>query len=353
MWLLDVCMVHSLDTRATRAQHTIVIIFRRFAYMKFQSSFLLVAFALFCSPAIALPDPEYLCKPSRPILLPGKPDPVGPVYLSRNSVSGDVERFDIVMNPTQERSPALQKYSARRVPVPAEQYRGLCDFGYSVAILPIPERASEKRGADHAKSGIYQQANLPGSFSIAMYYGVVFGNFWVPSTIQVSHTAHLVDFTVDQVNFVAANSGTHFAQVQTAVSNSDFASDFDGKGFMIGLDATYCGASTPVYTSAAETWTINSAATNVVVWDQTKSPNMCAAMPTSIPVRFFAGANRAQKSQYWRYDNGASSPTFQSGIVDSYEEWFRQGGAGTAFLVATFGSYPGEYWALYFTNVAS
>jgi len=62
---------------------------------------------------------------------------------------------------------------------------------------------------------------------------------------------------------------------------------------------------------------------------------------------------RSQQSQYWRYDNGAPTPTFQSGVVNSYDPYFRAGGAGTAFLVAGFGSYPGEYWALYFQNVAS
>lgn len=150
-------------------------------------------------------------------------------------------------------------------------------MGYSVAVLPNSELTNGKKAVSGAKSGVYQQATVPGSFSIATYYGVVFGNFWVLGAMPVSHGAHLVDFTVDQVNFVNANSGTHFVQVHTSVSDSDFASDFDGKGFYFGLDATFCGASTPVYTLVSETRTINRAATNVVVWHQTKSPNTCAA----------------------------------------------------------------------------
>lgn len=47
------------------------------------------------------------------------------------------------------------------------------------------------------------------------------------------------------------------------------------------------------------------------------------------------------------------SVTAQSGVVNRYDPNFRSGGSGAAFLVATFGSYPGEYWALYFQNVSS
>ena len=44
---------------------------------------------------------------------------------------------------------------------------------------------------------------------------------------------------------------------------------------------------------------------------------------------------------YWRF-NGAPTPTFQSGVVNSYDPYFRAGGAGTAlFLVAGFGKLPG------------
>lgn len=247
------------------------------------------------------------------------------------------------------------KYVVKQHPVAPGQYRELCARGYSVALLPDSNKLDSlaSTATDRPKGAVAPQSSVPSSFSIAMYYGIVFGNFWVPGTMPATHNAHLVDFTVQQVNFINANSGTHFVQVHTAVSDTNFASDFDGKGFYVGLDATFCGASSPIYTSVAETWTINAATTNVVVWDQTHSPNTCAAMPTTVPVRFLAGANRWQQSQYWRYDNGASSPTFQSGVVNSYDPYFRSGGAGTAFFVATFGSYPGEYWALYFQNASS
>ena len=298
-------------------------------------------------------DVEYLCRPERPILRPGTTEPVGPIYLSRNLVTGEFERLDVTVADSRTPGKPERKYQATRAVVPPSLYQEVCAFGYSVAILPDLAKSKAFVRGDRAKGYVPSIGSVPSSFSIAIYYGIVLGNFWVPASMPSAHGAHLVDFSVQQVNFINANSGTHFVQVQTAVSDRNFTSDFDGKGFYFGLDATYCGSSSPVYTSVAETWTINSAAGNVVVWDQTKSPNTCAAMPTSVPVRFLAGANRSQQSQYWRYDNGAPTPTFQSGVVNSYDPYFRAGGAGTAFLVAGFGSYPGEYWALYFQNVAS
>ena len=71
--------------------------------------------------------------------------------------------------------------------------------------------------------------SVPSSFSIAIYYGIVLGNFGFQQ-MPSAHGAHLVDFSVQQVNFINANSGTHFVRANSG-QRRNFTSDFDGKGF--------------------------------------------------------------------------------------------------------------------------
>jgi len=279
---------------------------------------------------------------------------VGPIYVERNAVTGAIEALQLTPFWSKPGTDSTVNYSGKRQIVAPEQYNGLCALGHSVAVLPRPVDGTKSQSFLKA---IPASTSVPSSFSIAIYYGIVLGNFWVPATMPESHNAHLVDFTVNTNNFQYASSGTHFVNTQMTVSDSNFASDFDAKGLYFGLDGTFCGSSTsPVFTSVAETWTIQTTPqtyTNVQVWDGTPSPDTCAAMSYGQSYRFFAGANRSQKSVYWRYFAGAATPHYVSPEVNSYDPKFRNGGAGVGFLVAAPSTYPGEYWYLSFTNVAS
>ncbi len=83
------------------------------------------------------------------------------------------------------------------------------------------------------------------------------------------------------------------------------------------------------------------------------SPATCRDKPSSESVWLLSGANASQEYQYWRYDNGVTSPTHFSGVINSYDPLLRAGFARVGFFVATFGSYYSEHWSLNFFNVAS
>jgi hypothetical protein len=300
--------------------------------------------------AWAQPKLETLCEPSKPIISEETGMPVGPILLQRNELTREVERLEVVSVASKESIGGGIR--AKQVPVTEEQYLGLCERGYAVGVLPAPTPI--EKSARGRKAAIYSNSQLPTSFSIAIYYGLVFGNFWVPGYMPWYYEAHLVDFTVQPVNFHNATLGTHFVSTQMTTSNSNFASDFDAKGFIFGRDTTFCGSYYyPIFGSVAETWVnLPNGYSNVVVWDGTPAPDTCAGMSANTSYRFFAGANRQQQSVYWRYTPGASTPHYQSPVVSSYDPNFRLGGSGVGFLVvAPEGTQ--DYWALYFSNVSS
>ena len=315
----------------------------------------------------------------------GKND-TSPVFVSRDA-SGALVRMDVTIaeNPLTAAAGTVNNIlRAKFETASREDIQALCGGGVSVAILPMQ---TVVKSGDGLKV-VTPQATLPSSFTITTSDTIfcksagdcsrnVYGNFWVPGTMPETHNAQLVDFTVAVNNFQNAANGAHLVNSLLTVSDSNIATDFDGKGVIFGYDSKYCGTSTnPTFGSVAETWVVRPdfAATDVRVFSGPPEgrypgllgvpPTTCAAMSPDTTHRFLVGANREQFSQHYRYLGGAANPeyppigaNFEDYVVkNSFNSIFRPNGAGIMFIVAS-GSGPGvpmpPMWNLTFSSVSA
>jgi hypothetical protein len=284
-----------------------------------------------------------------------------PIFVFRDSV-GTLERMDIeLIDPTtgavvsdpisDARGNAIR---AKYTKVSKADIADVCAAtGSSVAAMP---KHDNKKMAEVAKS-VTPMVALPNSFSIntvaycknRVCSTSVWGNFWAPGTMPTADNAHLSQFTVTSNNFHNAVNSAHFVHSLLTVSDTNITSDFDGKGFIFGVDTTLCGTATnPAYGSLAETWLIGAGRPthvviryNGVVIVDTDAPNTCSNMGANGTYRFLAGANRQQQSAFYRYPGASTTPdyppvgsNYNAYNVSSVRPDFRSGGSGVAFFVA-------------------
>ncbi len=273
------------------------------------------------------------------------------------------------------------RYNGVRIPVTRKEIDDECANGMSIATLSIEQPGGEKAASSNAKatkSGVPPLASLPTSFTIrtsttiACKYGLeppcarsVWGNFWVPGTMSAEEQAHIVHYNLSQWQFNSSTPGTHFVNSVLTVSNSDFQSDFQGKGLILGL-ANGCGGS---YSALLQTWQNASMPSNTSgAWYAT-----CNAINPSGSYDIYVGANRQQDVQAIISGPGLSnanpqvsvfeqyfwsSPYWQAGLnaptANQYPavSYAGTGAMGVAFLVAGPSRIPvSEEWALTFDNV--
>ena len=218
---------------------------------------------------------------------------------------------------------------------------------------PKPTVASPKRGNDRAKGYVEPQSSVPSYFTIATYYSVIFGNFWVPNALPSGHHAHLGSYNLTANNFVNATTLTHFVNSYLTASDN-FVSYHHGKGHIFGPNIAGSGSAgglTCYPTSVvSETWLTPTNA----VWNAASATNTCspAFFAHATPYKIFAGANDSQENTFWLYNNGETEPFFKAPTVNSYEPAYIAGQAGVAFLVVNIYPLPvSEYWSINFTNV--
>lgn len=266
-----------------------------------------------------------------------------PIYVAYTR-DGAFERLNIVRD---EKTGQLR---GGYVPVAQEHIDGICAKGQAISAAPKP------LSAEGEGTKVYTSYTLPSSFTLATYYGVIFGNFWVPGVMPSGHAAHLATYDVLAYRFSNATGGSHF--VNSLLTFADWgAGQHSGKGLIFGdiVEPGISGGVTCYEQSVVtETWHDGN-----YVWDgknpSAPAPNTCSPnfYYTGQNYSVLNGANVYQESTYWLFNGGAGSPFFQAPIVYSPHPGFRAGYAGITFLVAS--AVPtlpfGEYWTLSFTNV--
>ena len=292
-----------------------------------------------------------------------------PVYLFQ-AANGALSRMEVM--PTHGGS-----YTDSYIDVSLEALLAECANGTSIAVLPVPQIEGLKRG-------VLSLPSLPSSFTIktstfvACKYGGpppdcrrnVWGNFWVPSTMPPSDNAHIVRYDFAQSGFSSAVSGTHFVNSLLTVSNSNFATEFQGKGLIIGM-ANSCPGSG--YNAIIQTWQNNPTipTSQSQAWYDT-----CVPLSATDTYHIVVGANRDQAIAAWIYPPGAANPI--QNLVSSADNYFwsspswlsggnpgqlnpystfsytGHGASGVAFFVATFAPVAStEIWSLSFNAVSS
>ena len=305
-----------------------------------------------------------------------------PVFVTRD-VKGVIERMEVTF--VDATSPTTSAVGSKTAKVPkatyeiadAEEIQAICKAGVSVAVMPKPIR-SESAGL----KALPALATLPINFTIMTSDTIackgagncfrnVYGNFWVPGTMPEAHDAHLTEYTVVIDNFHNAVNSAHFANSVLTVSDTNFVTDFDGKGIIFGRDTTYCGiGNAPAFGSVAETWVVQPSTVEVKVFSGPlpgfypgNTSTTCAAMTPNATYHFLVGANRRQESQHWRYLGSATTPDYPPPgfnfsdyvVINSFNSAFRPNGAGVAFLVGGGGGAGMPVpptWSLTFSSVS-
>ncbi|HPG61688.1 MAG TPA: hypothetical protein PK586_06755 [Casimicrobium sp.] len=272
-----------------------------------------------------------------------------PIYVAYSS-NGAFERLNIVRD---EKTGQLR---GGYVPVAQEHIDGICAKGQAISAAPKPLSAEGERAK------VYASYTLPSSFTIATYYGIILGNFWVPGNMPSGHEAHLAQFDVVANYFSSATGGSHFVNSMLTYANWS-ANEHTGMGMIFGPGIAGSGTAQGVTclprSAVTETWHSYGGYLGNKVWNATNAishpwdPNTCSPnfFQTSVKYTILNGANVLQQSTYWLYDYGYTTPFFQAPIVSGPLPNFQSGYAGITFLVA---GYPAssEYWTLAFTNVS-
>ncbi len=271
-----------------------------------------------------------------------------PIYVQFNE-QGEYERLNVTRD---EKGQLRGGYVA----VAREHIDGICADGQAMSASPRPTVALAKRGNDRAKGYVEPQSSVPASFTIATYYAVIFGNFWVPALLPSGHHAHLGSYNLTANNFANATTLTHFVNSYLTASDN-FVNYFHGKGHIFGPNIAGSGSAQGLTCNptsvVSETWLVPSSIPNIV-WHAGSGNNTCspAFFAHATPYKIFAGANDSQENTFWLYNNGETEPFFKAATVNSYESTYIAGQAGVAFLVANVYPLPvSEYWTINFTNV--
>lgn len=267
-----------------------------------------------------------------------------PIYVAYIA-NGAFERLNVIRD---DKSGQLR---GGYVPVEQAEINGICAKGQAVSAAPKPLTAD----GDQAK--VWTEYSLPSSFTIATYYGLIFGNFWVPGYMPSSHEAHLASYDLYGNYFRNSTGGAHFAN--SMLTQANWTTNHTGMGVIFGGGMAGSGSSggatcTP-FSAVTESWHTVSSPFNII-WRVGYSPNTCSPdfYADNQTFTVLSGANVLQRSTFYLYNYGSSTPFFQAPIVDSTGWPFQPGYAGIAFLVATAtGTLPtSEYWTLSFTNAS-
>ncbi len=226
---------------------------------------------------------------------------------------------------------------------------GLCGLGFSVASTPVPKLLAAI-GSDGQKS-IGAISTLPSSFSIVgTYYGAVFGNFWVQTTMPRGQNTQWSAFDVIPTNFEAPNNSAHLVHSLLTYSEDNIETSFSGKGIIFGQwgPSFGCGTVGRTFAPAVEIWG-NGAGGTVL------SPSTCGPdMTPGTSYGFTTSANMAQQMTYSQYFSGASTPIFSTPVFYATGPNFVTGYSGVAFFVSTDGRLPANgAWSLQFSGVSS
>ena len=238
---------------------------------------------------------------------------------------------------------------ARLVAVQPEEASKVCEAGYDVSVIIISNLPAPKSAQ---KGYVPPVSSMPSAFTIAGLWSQTWGSFWVPQSLPSGHTYQVVDFQVTPYNYASSGAFSHLAVPVLTLSNSNFQSDFDGKGAAIGGGWTGC----PAQSIGVEAWAIQNwsegggcgsgPTCQAVVY----SPDSCSSWDNSQPRRFLVGANIWQQVRYWSCPVGGACPSIEK-TVDAAMPGYRTGGAGVAFLHALGDS--GSVWSLSFNAVTS
>lgn len=244
--------------------------------------------------------------------------------------------------------PAL--WGARWMPVQLDDVNKVCEAGYDVSVLTIVDSSVQK---DLQKGYVPPASSTPSSFTIVGLWNQTWGNFWVPQSLPAGHTYQVVDFQVTPYNYASSGPYSHVAISVLTTSNSNFQSDFDGKGVAIGGGWTGC----PSQSVGIEAWAIQNwsegggCAPGPTCQAVVYAPNSCSSWDNSQPRRFLVGANIGQQAVYWSCPVGGACPGIQSPDVDTWMSGYRSGGAGVAFIHVLGDS--GSVWSLSFNAVTA
>lgn len=126
-----------------------------------------------------------------------------PIYVAYIA-NGAFERLNVIRD---DKSGQLR---GGYVPVEQAQINSICAKGQAVSAAPKPLTAD----GDQAK--VWTEYSLPSSFTIATYYGLIFGNFWVPGYMPSSHEAHLASYDL-YGNYFRSSKAARTSQIQCSL----------------------------------------------------------------------------------------------------------------------------------------
>jgi len=266
-----------------------------------------------------------------------------PIYVAYTR-DGAFERFNIVRD---EKTGQLR---GGYVPVAQEHIDSICAKGQAISAAPKP------LSAEGEGTKVYTSYTLPSSFTIATYYGVIFGNFWVPGVMPSGHAAHLASYDFQGYNFRNSTGGSHF--VNSMITQANWTTNHTGMGMIFGGGMAGTGTSGGLtcypFSAVTESWHSITSPSNIV-WRAGYTPNTCSPdfYADNVAFSVLSGANILQRSTFHLFYYGNPTAIHEAPVVDSAGWPFQPGYAGVAFLVATaVTSLPvSEYWTLSFTNV--
>lgn len=312
--------------------------------MKIFSTFALAAPLLLTASLAAATPPEALCRAN-----PGRVVEAAkgaPVLVMRSA--GTTDLFRLEATPDTLNTGAKVFRGARRVRVEMGEIQKVCAAGYDVGVIDIPPPS---RGGELQKGYVEPVTSLPSSFTIVGLWNQVWGNFWVPQTLPAGHTYQVVDFQVTPYQYANSGPFSHLTVSVLTTSNSNFQSDFDGKGVAIGGGWTGCSEqSVGIEAWAIQNWSeSNGCVPGPTCQAIVYAPDSCLSWDNAQPRRFLVGANIWQSTVYWSCPATGPCPGIVSPAVDTYMSGFRSGGAGVAF-VHVLGN-TGTLWSLSFNGV--
>jgi|GEM_PF-4504970 len=311
--------------------------------MRIFSTFALATPLLLTASLAAATPPEALCRANPERVVEAAKG--APVLVMRSA--GTTDLFRLEATPETLSADAHGFRGARRVRVQMGDIQRVCAAGYDVSAIDI--YASSQAG-DAQKGYVQPITSLPSSFTITGLWGEVWGNFWVPQALPSGHTYQVADFKVTPYNFASSGTFAHLVVPVLTTSNSNFQSDFDGKGAIFYGNSGACSAVVEAW--AIQNWSeTTGCGTGPTCQAVVYSPDSCSSWDSSQPRRFLVGANVWQSVTYWSCPASGACPGFVSPAMNTWMSGYRAGGAGVGFLVAM--AYSSSVWSLTFSDVVA
>lgn len=251
-----------------------------------------------------------------------------PVLVMRSAGTTDLFRLEAIADTLSADPRGFA--GARRVRVEMDDIQRVCAAGYDVSVIDI---SPPRRRGDEQKGYVQPATLLPSSFTIVGLWGEVWGNLWAPQSLPLGHTYQVADFKVTPYNYAASGAFAHLVVPVLTTSNSDFQSDFDGKGAIFFGNSGACSAVIEAW--AIQNWSeATGCGTGPTCQAVVYSPDSCSSWDSSQPRRFLVGANVWQSVTYWSCPTTGACPAFASPTIDTWMSGYRIGGAGVGFFVA-------------------